>query len=148
MNVDDAILQIHNNARDLFQQGELQLAEKIFRRLMESLEAHYGEFTPIYTSALSYLGKICHQTGRLQEALPLLERALETDEMQLGPDHKMLAHRHGTLGLLLQDLERYPETEYHLYRALLIAKKSIGLHDETTVILRKHLRKFRKRMKG
>ena len=147
MNADDAILQIHNNARDLYLKGELKLAENHFRLLMEAFEAHNREFTVIYTSTISYVGKICYETGRFQEALPLMERALETDEMQLGPDNKMLAHRHGTLGLLLQDLERYPEAERHLLHALHIAEKTLGLNDQTTAALREHFRNLRKRMK-
>lgn len=145
---DDALMQFHHNARDLFNQGELRLAEGHFGMLKEALEGHHREFTIFYSSTISYLAKIYHETGRLQEALPLMERALETDEMQLGPDNKLLSFRHGNLGLLLGSLKRYPEAERHLLRALHIAKENFGLTGEATAVIREHLRTLRKEMKN
>jgi tetratricopeptide (TPR) repeat protein len=64
-------------------------------------------------------------TNRLNEAEPLMRRALAIDE-SLGPDDPDVARDHNNLALLLQNTHRPEKAERHMRQALAIDEKSLG----------------------
>jgi len=58
---------------------------------------------------LNNLAQLLKATNRLDEAEPLMRRALAIDEKSLGPDHPNVATRLNNLAQLLQDTNRLDE---------------------------------------
>jgi tetratricopeptide (TPR) repeat protein len=69
---------------------------------------------------------LLQDTNRLEEAEPLLRRALAIDEQSYGPEHPNVARDLNNLALLLQDTNRLEEAEPLLRRALAINERSLG----------------------
>jgi tetratricopeptide (TPR) repeat protein len=74
-------------------------------------------------------------TNRLDEAEPLMRRALAIDEKGLGPDHPKVGIRLNNLALLLQHTNRLAEAEPLMRRALAIDEMSFG-PDHPSVAIR------------
>ena len=65
-------------------------------------------------------------TNRLEEAEPLMRRALAIDEKSYGPEHPRCRHRPQQPRALLQATNRLEEAEPLMRRALAIDEKSYG----------------------
>jgi tetratricopeptide (TPR) repeat protein len=65
-------------------------------------------------------------TNRLEEAEPLMRRALAIDEKSYGPEHPNVAIRLNVLARLLQATNRLEEAEPLMRHALAIDEKSYG----------------------
>lgn len=77
------------------QRGEFALAEQRYREVLQQ--------APTHTDAIHFLGLLAHQTGHDDDALPLLERAI-----QLGPQSYLYRHN---LACVYQALGRHAEAE-------------------------------------
>ena len=84
--------------------------------------------------ALNNLAKLLFTIGQFAEAEPLMRRALEIDEKNLGPEHPNAAIRLNNLARLLHDTHRLEEAELLFRRALAIDEKSYGTEDPTVAI--------------
>ena len=73
--------------------------------------------------------------NRLEEAEPLMRRALEIDEQSYGQDHPRVARDLNNLAQLLQDTNRLEEAEPLMRRALEIDEQSYG-QDHPDVAIR------------
>jgi tetratricopeptide (TPR) repeat protein len=90
-------------------QQRLPEAEVAFKKALAFAETCYGKDSPRLTVPLCHLGAIYGQTGRLEEAEPLLQRAIavggdDTRSLDLG-----LANAWSNLGLLYATAGRLPE---------------------------------------
>ena len=77
-------------------------------------------------SDLNNLAQLLQDTNRLEEAEPLMRRALAIDEKSYGPEHPNVAIRLNNLAQLLQATNRLEEAEPLMRRALAIDEKSYG----------------------
>ena len=75
---------------------------------------------------LNNLAALLQDTNRLEEAEPLMRRALAIDEQSYGPDHPNVARDLNNLAQLLQATNRLPEAEPLMRRALAIDEQSYG----------------------
>ena len=89
-------------------------------------ETRLGFDHPETALALNNLGELLHATNRLQEAEPLMRRALAIDEASYGSEHPNVAIRLNNLAVLLRDTARMEEAEPLLRRALAIYEASLG----------------------
>jgi CHAT domain-containing protein/Tfp pilus assembly protein PilF len=64
--------------------------------------------------------------GKYDEALPIAERALETRERELGPDHPDVAAAINNLAVLYANKGEYAKAEPLYQRALVIREKALG----------------------
>ena len=76
--------------------------------------------------ALNNLAKLLFTIGQFAEAEPLMRRALEIDEKNLGPEHPNAAIRLNNLAQLLHETNRLEEAEPLMRRALEIDEKNLG----------------------
>jgi tetratricopeptide (TPR) repeat protein len=90
---------------------------------------------PNVTRDLSNLARLLHHTNRLEEAEPLMRRALALDEKNFGLDHPRVAIMLNNLGQLLKATDRLDEAEPLLRRALALDEKSFG-SDHPDVAIR------------
>ena len=88
-----ALPQAMQQAVGCYRRGELAEAERLCRDLIE-VQADNGD-------ALSLLGQIARQTGRIQEAIELLSSATRVNPLNV--------HAHSILGNVLSDCGRYQE---------------------------------------
>lgn len=93
--------QLHQAAR-LHQSGELQKAERLYRSILQQ--------APRHPFALNYLGILASQTGRREDAVDLMKRAIEIDPTQ--------ASFHYNLGNVLLALDRLDEAENSFRQAV------------------------------
>jgi tetratricopeptide (TPR) repeat protein len=66
------------------------------------------------------------RAGKYDEAIPLVERALKTREMILGPDHRDVAATLNNLAVIYWNKSDYAKAEPLYERALAIAEKVLG----------------------
>jgi tetratricopeptide (TPR) repeat protein len=83
---------------------------------------------------MTILGRYLHSIDALEEAEPLLMRALEIDESSNGPDHPIVAIELNNLALLHVETNRYSKAEPLYRRAIAIFEASYGL-DHPSVAL-------------
>jgi tetratricopeptide (TPR) repeat protein len=76
--------------------------------------------------AMNDLAQLLLATNRLQEATPLIHRALAIDEQFYGAEHPTVAIRLNNLAQLLQATNQLAEAEPLIRRALAIDEKSYG----------------------
>jgi tetratricopeptide (TPR) repeat protein len=81
-------------------------------------EHSFGPAHPDVATALNNLALLLKATNRLDEAEPLMRRALAIDEQSFGSDHPNFARDLNNLALLLQETNRLVEAEPLLRRAL------------------------------
>jgi len=75
----------------------------------------------------------------MNEAEPLMRRALDIDEKSFGANHPNVARNLNNLALLLQDTNRMNEAEPLMRRALEIFENSLGLDHPNTQKIRANL---------
>src|SRR5215510_12710182 len=66
------------------------------------------------------------QAGKYDEALPLIQRAIELREKTLGPDHRDLASALNGLAIIYDIKSEYAKSEALYQRALRIIEKALG----------------------
>ncbi len=98
------------------------------RALAEATELANPELA---ASASNGLARLLWRTDRLEEAEPLLRRALETAEAAYGKRHPAVAACLGNLAVLLHDTGRPGEAGPLLLRALEIAEAAFGKRHPT-----------------
>ena len=93
-----------------------------------------GPDHPHVAIRLNNLAALLQATNRLEEAEPLLRRALAIDEARFGPDHPTVAIRLNNVASLLQATNRLAEAEPLMRRALVIGEASFGPDHPTVAI--------------
>ncbi len=106
------------------EQGDLNQAEQLARRVVAIRESSSGPDTPDVAWALSNLAAVLHAGGRDAEAEPVLRRALHIAET--AGDDKLLGPVLNSLALTLMGLREPARAEPVLRRALAIFENSYG----------------------
>ena len=88
----------------------------------------------LVASVTNNLAMLLRDTNRIEEAEPLLRRALKIDEATLGDQHPTVAKNLNNLAILLRDTNRVEEAEPLLRRALKIDKAAFGDQHPTVAI--------------
>ncbi len=76
--------------------------------------------------ASNNLAMLLHDTSRIEEAEPLMRRALKIDEAAFGSQHPTVAIDLNNLAMLLNDTNRIEEAEPLMWRALEIHEAAFG----------------------
>lgn len=97
--------------------GNLDAAARYFSSGLAYRRGRYGEH-PLVAGALSNLGAVLEDLGRVAEAESAYREALRIGERSLGPNHDIVTAMLSNLGLLLSRTGRVPEAETLLRRAL------------------------------
>jgi tetratricopeptide (TPR) repeat protein len=120
LSADDAPLARAWGNLGLAYQGEHRTAEAeaLFRK---ALAAETGN----HAGTLNNLGVLLYDSGRLEEAEPVLRAAVSDWERELGRDHPQVAIAAANLGALYTEMRRYPEAEECYQRALRIAASAL-----------------------
>ena len=91
---------------------------------------------PDTAMSLNNLAMLYQIQGKYLEAEPLLRRALEIYEQQLGADHPDTAMSLNNLAMLYQTQGKYLEAEPLLRRALEIYEQVLGANHPDTQVIR------------
>ena len=83
---------------------------------------------------MSNLATLLQETNRIEDAEPLMRRALEIDEAALGKRHPTVAICLNNLAILLQDTHRIEEAEPLMRRALDIDEAAFDEQHPTVAI--------------
>ena len=125
-------------ARDLFAKLDVAGAERALQLALEQA-AHFGNTSgPVATSLLN-LAQLYKRSGRLDEALPLLERAAKVAKGASGPKHPQHATALSNLAGALLNLGRSKEARRHYAAALKINEAALGKDHESTREVREGL---------
>jgi tetratricopeptide (TPR) repeat protein len=100
----------------------LKLAEESYR-LAVQLD---GPERPAAASSLYYIGTVCEDLGRFEDAEKLYTRALAIRERCYGPRHQKVAESYNNLGTLYSKQERRTEAQQALEKALAIFRAIYG----------------------
>jgi predicted TPR repeat methyltransferase len=104
-----------------YQQAEqLDIAESVYRRVLEAL--------PDHPEAVHFLGVLLHRRGRSVEALELLRRALELQPQRAG--------FHNNLGNVLFEMEHFTEAARAYERSAELAPDDPGVYNNLGVVRR------------
>ncbi len=108
-------------------------AEALYRRSL-AIEESLGREHPNVATRLNNLARLLKDTNRVEEAEPMMRRALAIDEKSYGPEHPEIVIDLNNLALLLKDTNRVEEAEPLMRRALAIDEKSYGPEHPEIVI--------------
>ena len=112
----------HNRIGMLFlERAQWNTAEKEFLEAQRFVEEEKDTAV-----VLNNLAQLLQATNRLEEAEPLMKRALVIDEKSYGPEHPNVARDLNNLAQLLKATNRLEEAEPLMKRALVIDEKSYG----------------------
>ncbi|CUS07866.1 unnamed protein product [Tuber aestivum] len=107
-------------------QGKAQVAEKMFRNLLEDNEESLGPNNPSVLQAIDYLAMALRYQGKYHESEAMNRRALEGRKEILGPDHPDTLTSVDNLAIMLQHQGRYYESEKMNRYALQGREKTFG----------------------
>lgn len=106
------------------QTGDLEQAEKLYRRALGIWRKSLGSSHQSTAHAMSNLGVLCLARERYAEAEELLSGALKVFEKKLGKSAALVGVVANNLGLIYEALGDYPQAEASYARALEIIDKS------------------------
>ncbi len=89
-------------------------------------EARQGDDKRVLATTISNLAYLQAKLGRYRQAEPLMQHALQSSEMSLGPNHPAVAISLNNLALLLKNTNRTAEAESLFRRALQIDERHFG----------------------
>ncbi len=113
-------------ARELFYEGQIELAIETHRKALPLFAANDGPRSPSYAAALDNLGVFLTSRDEFEDALVQHREALEIREAILGPEHIDLARSHGNMGRILGKLGRRTEALDHLDRSIELFAARLG----------------------
>ncbi|MGE3889095.1 MAG: tetratricopeptide repeat protein, partial [Vicinamibacterales bacterium] len=101
-------------------------AREILARGAARIDGDLATEPEVRTRLMDVMGGIYRSLGLTQEAIPLLERALDARRGELGPDHADVGESHASLGLVLYNAGRLDEARRHLDEAIRILGSAPG----------------------
>ena len=107
-------------------------SEKQQRHALAEAEAH--SHSTLVALASNELATLLHRTNRLEEAEPLMRRALAIDGAVFGKQHPVLATRLNNLAQLLKSTNRIEDAEPLMRRALAIDEAAFGRQHPNVAI--------------
>lgn len=111
-------------------EAAFQLGELAYDRIDYATAYQYyleaARLQPENAAYLNMAGRIAHEMGRYQEALPFLVKALAVREKSLGPGHPDVAQSLNNLAELYRTQGQYAKAEPLYQRSLKIWEKSLG----------------------
>ena len=119
--------------------GDLKLAETLFRDSIRRHELAYGDQHPETGSARGNYGLLLQREGRLTEAEPLLRSALDIELKLYGPGSYSVAYDRVSLAMLLHDQGNLSEAESQFRQALAVYEKSLPANHQYRASALMHL---------
>jgi tetratricopeptide (TPR) repeat protein len=120
---------------EAYKAGRYPEAEKQFLAALEVAET-FGPEDPRLATSLNNLAELYRAQGKLQEALPLYQRALAIWEKALGPNHPDVAQSLNNLAALYEAQGKLQEALPLYQRSLAIAEKALGPdHPNVAIVL-------------
>jgi predicted TPR repeat methyltransferase len=107
-------------AIELQQNEQWTAASDIYRRILD--------VAPDHADAVHYLGVLCHQSGKSDEAIALIRRSLELERDR--------ADWHSNLGIVLRDRLMFDEAIAAFRDAIALAPNHANAHNNLGVVLR------------
>jgi tetratricopeptide (TPR) repeat protein len=119
---------------DIFgDQGNFAAVEKVTRDALE-IESTLPHPDPLRMARRVHrLGMTHHQAGRIDEAIPMLEKAVAMHEETFGPDHLETGNQLTALGAVYRAQGNHAEAQRCLRRALKIHEKTQGVQSVEAV---------------
>ncbi len=111
---------------ELYHSGKYSEALPVAEKYAAQIRDQYGENHFEYAIALNNLAEIYRTQNRLDDAEQLFSKAMQIEEVTLGPYHENVAIRLYNLARLNDDRERYDTAISLLYRALEVWEKALG----------------------
>ncbi len=108
--------------------GSYVLAEPLSKRLLDADAKRFGQLPdePTMVRNLQHLALLYQEQGRLDDALPMLSRALVLEERSAGAEHPDVATALSLLAGLQIRRGQYAEAEAHYRRSLAIDLAALG----------------------
>jgi len=108
--------------------GNYVLAEPLSKRLLDADPKRFGQLPdePTMVRNLQHLALLYQEQGRLDDALPMLIRALSLEERAAGDGHPDVATALSLLAGLQMRRGQYADAEDHYRRALAIDEAALG----------------------
>jgi tetratricopeptide (TPR) repeat protein len=113
--------------------GQISQAIAAYQQAIAIWENLAGKDNDLVLS-LILLGNLYKEAGQLDQAAPLLERALKMRERKLGPDDPKTAQCQYTLAALYLAMARYAEAEKLLRLSLKTRESKLGAKDPATAL--------------
>jgi tetratricopeptide (TPR) repeat protein len=132
-------------AAELYRAGRYQQALPLFEKALKEAEAAYHKDRQRLAVALSNLGELHRQLGRLPEAETLLRRAVDLADAPEGGT-RGLGSSLNNLALLYRDQSRYGEALARQERALAVFEGSFGRNHPNAAKARENLKALRRLM--
>lgn len=129
---------LHNLARTLDQQNKFDEAIAVTRREMDILAAALPPDSPRLAEAKVAMARHFYETGRFEEANPLLLEALQCFEAAEGRESLGVSACLNNLGRIKENQGENEEGVILLAEAAAIRKKLLGKHPETAFTLLNH----------
>jgi tetratricopeptide (TPR) repeat protein len=119
---------------DIFgDQGNFAAVEKVTRDALE-IESTLAHPEPLRMARRVHrLGMIHQQSGRIDEAIPMLEKAVAMYEQTYGPEHLETGNQLTALGAAYRAQGNHEEAQKHLRRALKIHENTRGVQSPEAI---------------
>jgi len=93
-----------------------------------------GDQPEVQTELLTLIGRTYQRMGQLDQALPVLERAVDLGRRKLGPEHVRLAHSLNELGALYREQSDLARAEAILRESLAMRRRLLGSMDKDVAV--------------
>ena len=123
-------------ARLCWRMGQWEATVPLYKDILEQVAAEHGKAGNEYATALNNLATVYNDTGRYEDAEPLLEEALSIHRRVLGADHPNTAGSLNNLAALYRAQGRYAEAAPLYKEALEIVERVLGAEHPNTKVTR------------
>lgn len=106
--------------------ADYDAARRMIEPMRDLAKQAFGDSSAEYARALENLAAVMQPQGRIAEALPVAQKALDVTIRLHAGDHPRIASCHDRLGMLLRDLARYAEAVPHLEASLEMRRRLLG----------------------
>ncbi len=135
----DQVKAMSNLASILTTRGDLDRAEKLYRRVLLIRRQAQGAEHPAVATTLRGRGTVLYLRGDAEAAEPLLRQALEIRQRHFGSRDARVAAAEISLGRALRSLGRFDEAEKLLESALATRRELFGDDHPHVALARKDL---------
>jgi tetratricopeptide (TPR) repeat protein len=136
----DALTSLDKSAQELFNRGEHDKSEALFRQVLEGRERILGMENPDSLTSLNNVGNALYYQRKYAESENFFRRALEGRESALGKENPDTLSSLNNVGNALYHQNKYAESETFFRRALEGREKALGREHPDTSASRNKLK--------
>ncbi len=131
-----------------YRKQNLDMAMRFYKEALRIYEKAYGPYHPDIAPTLKSIAMIHTKKFEYEKAMDLFVEILRMKCVAMGADHPEVANAYKSIGNLHYKKGEYNDAEKQYKHALSIYKRSLGEHNDNTLLIKDMIDTLRRRKRG